>query len=433
MVNPFNAVRRQEAANLQQLASAEQVALNLTASALAQTLREHFERDPDAAFDVTNNAYADRYTDAMLFAWLLGQYHVLLRLDGITLADEPSFSFDEAIGWLRAQVPVSGNAYRNMDANIRMRAFTVASVSTEHAVNDVKSLYEKSLREGMSKAETMQGFDQMLTASGVSATNPYYLELHYRNNMMTSYNAGRWTQIADNDVVEFLVYVAVLDDGTTELCRHLDDMVKPKGDPLWQKYWPPNHHKCRSTVSAWAREQYDALPADVRAASERITPHTLSQDSTMQKEHQFKGSPVNQMTTIPASLHEQAEKYDLVPDILKNVQRTSGKLLTSRRALLAEQSVSAPVMNAAVKKAPALDPFREMADRLTQEPDDVLLGFEPVGDDGDQMLALQYLLQLDDASWFAGSAPAFAEGGIVSAGMLTAEDVAALRKSGLVL
>lgn len=433
MVNPFNTVRRQETDNLQQLAGAERVALRLTASALAKTLHRHFEQNPDAPFDVTRNAYAARYADAMLFAWLLGQYHVLRQLDGITLADEPAFSFDEAINWMRAQVPVTGSTYRNMEANIKMRAFTVASVSTEHAVNDVKRLYEKSLTDGMSKAETMQGFDQLLTNSGISETNPYYLELHYRNNMMTAYNAGRWTQIADNDVVQYLVYVAVLDDGTTELCRHLDDMVKPKDDPVWEKYWPPNHHKCRSTVSAWSQNQYDELPDDVRAASEAITPHSISQDSTMAKEHQFKGSPVNQMNTIPASLYEHAEAFNLVPDILKNVQSASGELLTARTGALAAQPLNEAVISAAVKKSPSLDAFREMAGRLTQEPDDVLLGFEATGNDGDQLLALQYLMQLDDEAWLVGSAPAFAEDGVINAGLLTAEEAAALRQRGLVL
>lgn len=400
--------------NLLQLEAAENAVLIHTAEALSTTLRQRFAKNPDNVTAPSITPYAQFYTDAMTFAWLLGQYHVLLSIsDPITLADEsaPDFSFTEAMDFLHAQVPTTGANYRNMDANIKLRAFTVAAVSTEQAVNDVKKQYEKALSSGQSASETMQGFNQYLDAAGVSHANPYYLSLHYRNNMMTCYNAGRWTQIVDNDTIGYLIYIAVLDSGTTELCRHLDNTIKPKDHPIWQTYYPPNHHLCRSTVSAYTQMQYDALPEAVRASSEGVTPQSIGKDATMASEHQFTSSPVNQMATLPKSLLEQAQAFDLIPDILNYSQSVSGDVLDARDSFLYDVPTDADVLIEAIRNDPDLDPFAEMAGRITQGADDVRLGFETLLDE-DPSLALQYIKQADADNWLVGYAPAYTNDGI---------------------
>ena len=47
-------------------------------------------------------------------------------------------------------------------------------------------------------------------------------------------------------------YAAVMDHKTTRVCRALDGMVAPKGDPVWMRFSPPNHFGCRSAlVEVW--------------------------------------------------------------------------------------------------------------------------------------------------------------------------------------
>lgn len=141
-------------------------------------------------------------------------------------------------------IPADSKTYRQTEASMKLRAFTIANVSSLDAVNRVKKLYEDALNEGQSRSEVLGNLDAYLEQTGIAQANPYWLELHYRNNMMIAYNAGRWTQIADNDLVEFLVYTSVMDNGTTKLCRELDGVVKPKGGAFWIEFYPPNHHKC---------------------------------------------------------------------------------------------------------------------------------------------------------------------------------------------
>ncbi|MGT3827060.1 phage head morphogenesis protein [Enterobacter kobei] len=428
--------QQQESRNLQQLEEAEELGLTATAQALSEDIAARLDKSTVVTDDAVSQ-YATLYTDSMLLAWLLGQYHVMQMVaQPVTLADDTTeaadLTFNEAIEFLRSQVPVDSDTYRNMEANLKLRGFTVAAVSSEQAVNDVKRLYEVALSTGQTSAEARQNINAYLTQAGVSPTNPYYLELHYRNNMMTSYNAGRWTQVIDNDMVQYLVYASVLDDGTTELCRHLDNTVKAKGDTFWQKYWPPNHHKCRATVTPFTEYQYEQLPNSVKETSSAISEQSLKQNSTMAAEHQFKGSPVNSMSTLPASLMAQAEKFDMVPDILRYTQSVSGDVLTARNAVLSTSVVSAEVVKQAVAGNAELDAFAELAATVPQNADEVWLGFTELYG-SDPTLAIQYLLQADDNTWLAAYAPAYSDEGVMQLLSMTQTEYDALRAAPLPL
>lgn len=423
MSDILKARQQQELRYLLKLEEIETLGLTVTAQALSDEITARFG-DSTVVTDSDISQYATLYTGSMLLAWLLGQYHVLqLVAQPVTLADDEAISdvdltFNEAIDFLRSQVPVDSATYRDMEANLKLRGFTVAAVSSDHAVNDVNRLYEAALKTGQTSAESRQNVNAYLNAAGVSPTNPYYLELHYRNNMMTSYNAGRWTQVVDNDAVGFLVYVAVLDDGTTELCRHLDNIVKAKTDEFWQTYYPPNHHKCRSTVSPFTQYQYDQLTDSEQQASDSVSDHAIQQNSTMASEHQFKGSPVNSMSTLPKSLMDQAQQFGRVNDILKYTQSVSGDVLAARNAALTTQRVSAATVSKSVEGNPELDPFAEMAAGVPQNADEIRLGFDTLYGE-DPSLAIQYLQQADDSTWLMASAPAYTEDGVLQVTGLT--------------
>lgn len=420
-------IQRTEYRNLLQLDAAERLGLTVTAQALSDELAAHF----DGAVMVNEDdigQYATLYTDSMILSWLLGQYHILQMVaQPVMLASDDEaikdadLTFNEAIGFLRSQVPVDGTTYRDMEANLKLRGFTVAAVSSVHSAHDVQRLYETALKTGQTSAEAKQNVNAYLNAAGVSPTNPYYLELHYRNNMMTSYNAGRWTQVVDNDAVLYLVYVAVLDDGTTELCRHLDNIVKAKTDEFWIKYYPPNHHKCRSTVSPLAQAQHGMLSDDEQQESGAVTDHSIQQNSIMAAEHQFKSSPVNAMATLPKSLMDQAEQFGLTSNILKYTQSVSGDVLASRNAALTTQQVSRSVINKAVDADPELNPFAEMVASVPQNADEARLGFETLYGE-DPTLTIQYLQQADENTWLMASAPAYTEDGVLNATALSAEE-----------
>ncbi|MGR5240210.1 phage minor head protein [Photobacterium damselae] len=313
---PLKAMLAREDKNLTKMEGLEDKALSFTARKLSLLIKERFGNKTTITQTATLS-FAQVFTDSMVIAWLYGQKHLLDGIkEEIQLSnDDVAVQFSEAIEHLKSLVPVDGDEYQALEANLRLRAFTIASVIGEEGVNRVKRYYIDALSLGQSKSEAMQSIDAYLEKAGISESNPYWLDLHYRNNMMTAYNTGRWTQVEHNDAVDYLMYSSVRDDGTTELCKHLDKTVKRKTDPFWRKYYPPNHHKCRSIVMAISKAMYDQLPQSQKNRSERISEADLKKNPIFAKEHQFKNSPTNALERLPKGLVSRAEEYGLLERI----------------------------------------------------------------------------------------------------------------------
>jgi SPP1 gp7 family putative phage head morphogenesis protein len=61
--------------------------------------------------------------------------------------------------------------------------------------------------------------------------------------------AGKWVDIDRNSsTLPYLVFEAVIDNQTTELCAGLHGTMLPVGHAFWNRFYPPNHFGCRSTV-----------------------------------------------------------------------------------------------------------------------------------------------------------------------------------------
>ncbi|BCK20595.1 phage minor head protein [Vibrio cholerae] len=410
-MSALKSLDKKETSNLTKLQRLENEALSLTIKSLSRELEAAFKAHSNPNnIDITQatNQYTNIYAASMMVSWLLGQAHIHNAIaeaedKPIELTYAPIYlavddvPFQEAIDSLKAMIPTDTKEYRQMEAAMKLRAFTVANVSSIDAVNRVKKRYENALESGASRSETLSNIRQLLEQEGISETSPYWLELHYRNNMMTAYNSGRWTQIANNDLVEFLVYSSVLDSGTTELCRKLDGVIKPKNDPFWESFYPPNHHKCRATVSVLSRKQYEALPASMRRASEQVSGKALDKDAVTGKEHQFTSSPLVSIKTLPASMMERAQEYGLMQSILNYSQAQSKRVLKEQAKAVTKQGLSSVTLSKAITQSPELEPFREMIqDKLLTSPDDVLLVFDELKD-GNFLPSLQFVLELDDS------------------------------------
>ena len=387
--------------NLTKMERLENEALSFTANKLASAITDAMNNGVDDV-DGFIDAYAATYTASMMVSWLLGQVHIMKQIDeAIELANAPILlavepvPFQEAIDALSAMIPTESETYRKAEASMKLRAFTIANVSGLDAVNRVKKLYQDALTEGQSRAEVLGNLDAYLKQVGVSEANPYWLELHYRNNMMTAYNAGRWAQIADNALVEVLVYNSVMDDGTTELCTELNNVAKPKDDPFWEQFYPPNHHKCRGTVSVLTGEQYKKLPDNEKQKSQSVTIGKMHDDATFSKEHQFRSSPIVSMLALPESLASSAQEYGLVNKVLSQSYTDSKPVITGQMSQSAQTKVTSEVLNKSIKADMSLDPFKEYLKGVEMaESERVYFGFDELAG-GELMPALQYVIDLD--------------------------------------
>lgn len=86
-------------------------------------------------------------------------------------------------------------------------------------------------------------------AQQIGKTQLNWLKAEYQNAIGGAQMVALWEKIqAEKDVFSLLQFDAVLDGGTTALCKGLDGVIRPVDDPFWQIYFPLNHWGCRSTV-----------------------------------------------------------------------------------------------------------------------------------------------------------------------------------------
>lgn len=78
--------------------------------------------------------------------------------------------------------------------------------------------------------------------------NKNYLSAEYELAITQSRMASKWFEMVGENQNTLLVYSAVKDQRTTNVCKGLDKVIKPASDSFWKTYYPPNHWRCRSTV-----------------------------------------------------------------------------------------------------------------------------------------------------------------------------------------
>lgn len=169
-------------------------------------------------------------------------------------------AYQEAVDWHRQRVPMTDAEFEAMQVASHERAFRVAGVAQLDMVNHVWSAIDKALAGGATLDEFREEVEASLT-SAWGGESPRRVEVIFRTNLQHAYSRGRWEQQTDpvvKDLRPFWEFSAILDLGTTEVCRATHGTVLPADDPLWQSHNPPLHHQCRSTIVNLTPEQAKA-------------------------------------------------------------------------------------------------------------------------------------------------------------------------------
>lgn len=273
----------------------------------------------------------------MITSFLLGFFHAQKLTGKIKLADSFTMKFEEAIQHLKSMVPIKKEDFEKLSAHLKYRAFTIARVSNEDLIKKVKEIYTNNIQQGKTKQEALKEIKQILPNITYN-----HISTHYNNNTMIAYNAGRIKHFKESSEIDYLMYNAIMDKHTTELCRKLHGTVKPKDDPFWDKFYPPLHHNCRSVVYPIHKSQlnkrviYTEITEDGKLKKEsikikpsNITEEEIIKDPILSKEFQFRGNPEKAIYEIPDSLIDRAIKHGIIEDLIKTAKNYFCKIILS--------------------------------------------------------------------------------------------------------
>lgn len=190
---------------------------------------------------------------------------------------EPDLSdsgFAEASKWFRSKLPVTEAEWEGLSERARQRAFSVGGITQLDMVQEVWDAIDDAIAKGSTLEEFKESVGDKL-ASAWGGESPWRIESIFRTNVQTAYNAGRYEQQQDPDVIAlrpYLKYSAILDSRTTPECRAAHGTILPASHPWWLTHQPPLRWNCRATAVSLTEEQAREMggetssPTDVMGA-----------------------------------------------------------------------------------------------------------------------------------------------------------------------
>jgi|GEM_PF-1766221 len=159
--------------------------------------------------------------------------------------------YDEAANWFLARKVVTPEQYAALAAGSYQHAFWVGGGLQ---LDQIQRVFDKTA----TAIETGEAFADWRDRVRSELRNDAHAETVFRNAVQRAYNAGRWQQMRQPDVLRFRpfwMFDAILDDHTTTICKICDGTILDAEDPWWDTHICPLHHRCRSSIRNLRRSE----------------------------------------------------------------------------------------------------------------------------------------------------------------------------------
>lgn len=191
--------------------------------------------------------------DGMMAAHLKGRQRTLItvapQFRAVGKYKLAGTAYDEALDFLSERLQTPEYLLEDLSRQYGPAAARI----TDQIASTLEFKMQKSMldltREGAGVRDAIRTMQQVYRSEGMAPEANYRLEAMFRTQTQIAYSAGRENSLEDDAVQEILwgfEYVAIEDDRTTDLCNSLHGTKRPKDDPFWDQFTPPNHFSCRS-------------------------------------------------------------------------------------------------------------------------------------------------------------------------------------------
>ncbi|WP_319201375.1 minor capsid protein [uncultured Ilyobacter sp.] len=192
---------------------------------------------------------------------------------------------------------------------------------------------EKAVEEGSTFMEWKKTVIKDAMKEGFGEQG-YYLENVFRTNIINGYNVGTYReQMSAKEDFPYLMYDAVNDDDTTEICRRMDGKIYLATDPIWNDIYPGNHYQCRSGVISMTKEEFleDGLKLSKVTKDDRELIDSLGT---------FKGNPGRLWKNVEKSVKIKEKDIDKINE--KILEQTFEQLNRHYKSRLVETFKDSP-------------------------------------------------------------------------------------------
>ncbi len=147
------------------------------------------------------------------------------------------------------------------------RAFVVAGATKAELLTDLITAVLAAIQDGETINAFRKRFDDIVKKHGWSynGERDWRTRVIYQTNLSSSYNAGRWAQLHDPDLLKSRPYWKYLHNDTVMHPRPLhlawSGTVLRFDDPWWTTHFTPNGWGCRCRITAVTADEYPGIAA----------------------------------------------------------------------------------------------------------------------------------------------------------------------------
>lgn len=176
------------------------------------------------------------------------------------------FIFREAAAFLKQKEPLAKEEYEKLSTEARAKAFTVAGYSRVEVVEQFLKELAEAVEAGSTKEDFMATMQDFLERNGFSPTNPFHLDVIFRTNIQTAYNAGHYKAMTEPTVLKlrpYWQYITAGDGEVRESHAAMEGRVYHATDPIWNIWYPPNGFRCRCSIKSLSKRQLEQRGLEV--------------------------------------------------------------------------------------------------------------------------------------------------------------------------
>jgi len=176
-----------------------------------------------------------------------------------------SLPFREQIAYFRGKQNIGTRAWTDISQEQHDHAFVVAGAMKKELLHDLRGAVDQVIEDGMTLEQFRAEFDDIVARHGwqYKGGRNWRSRVIYETNLRTSYQAGRFAQLTDPDLVSrrpFWMYIHS-DLVAQPRQEHLtwDGLVLRHDDPWWSTHYPPNGWGCKCRVRPLSERQLTRL------------------------------------------------------------------------------------------------------------------------------------------------------------------------------
>jgi hypothetical protein len=216
--------------------------------------------------------------DALLLSDLLGRYEVLQEGETGPAFAEPAIvsalrlPFKKAIKFFRDKVSIPTEKWNDLFLDAHSKGFMIAGAMKGELIADLRDAVDQTISQGLTLREFRQQWDAIVERHGWSYVGGrnWRTRVVYETNTRQAYNAGRWEQMMDPDVLKTRPYLLYKHgDSVHPRPLHLawDGTVLPADDPWWATHAPQNGWGCKCKVFSVSERDLLRIPNVKRKAA----------------------------------------------------------------------------------------------------------------------------------------------------------------------